>query len=221
MRLLAFALAVQSTAAEIMFGPRCESHRAPQVTGDEHVPRGEVTFEANLRHSKHNLQGLEVSASHAKRFPVGLGALALLLTVLALHPRTEYGQSQGVRHLSQMAVYPGKGQCASAGFQNPRFVDGGECACARTLRAVWACHDALQTPSRHLTRAELLLFAGGGLGFRWEPLGTTILFHRVDGMEAEVIEELEAARSSTCSGDSEPFDLVCTLDDILNGNSPL
>ena len=71
---------------------------------------------------------------------------------------------------------------------------------------------------RALACAELFLFVGGSVGFQWEPFGTTILFHRVDGMEAEVIEELEAARSSAECGDGAAWDLECTLDAILDLN---
>lgn len=65
------------------------------------------------------------------------------------------------------------------------------------------------------------MFLGGGIGFRWKTLGTTILFHRVDGMEAEAIEESEAARGSG-PGEGSDWDIVCDLDQIINdGGGPL
>lgn len=56
-------------------------------------------------------------------------------------------------------------------------------------------------------------------GFLWAPMGSLITFTRVDGREAEMIEEVEAARAAAAacaSGDEEcPWDVVCDLDEIL------
>ena len=46
------------------------------------------------------------------------------------------------------------------------------------------------------SRAELFLLDAATIGFLWIPLGGLIIFNRVDGREAEMIEEIEAERGA-------------------------
>jgi hypothetical protein len=68
--------------------------------------------------------------------------------------------------------------------------------------------------------AELLLLDTDVIGFLWTAFGTLILFTRVDGREAEIIEEIEASRGA-CSEDDpgSAWDVVCDLDQIIDGSA--
>mmetsp|Transcript_3822 Transcript_3822/g.9908 ORF Transcript_3822/g.9908 Transcript_3822/m.9908 type:complete len:296 (-) Transcript_3822:85-972(-) len=136
---------------------------ATKVTGDDHVPRGEVTFTADL---------LDVLPNSPQR------------TVVRR-------LSSGAESEHLVTRYTGSGQVATKGFTDPCFVEG-----------------------------ELFMFDTETVGFMWVPFGQLILFSRVDGPEAEIIEEqLDSARTSDSdsmviegSGDWWAYDEIFGVD---------
>jgi len=69
---------------------------AYKVTGDKNVPKGEITFKADLSpNSGVNLEPIELKSSASKQW--------------------------GIKHLNR---FPGKGQVASEGFRNAQWMEG-------------------------------------------------------------------------------------------------
>jgi len=136
---------------------------ATKVTGDEHVPKGEITFRVEL-------------LSKPSTSPL-CKVVRTLSDGDAVHER-------------DVQRFPGQGRIAEKGFAHPQYVDG-----------------------------EFFLMDVDMFGFLWTPMGSLITFTRVDPREAEMIEEVEAARAAAAAcatgDDCPPWDVVCDLDEII------
>lgn len=71
---------------------------------------------------------------------------------------------------------------------------------------------------KSLSCAELFVLDSTTIGFLWIPLGGLIIFNRVDGREAEMIEEIEAERGSDPNSELDrAWDLAQNMDALIDG----
>lgn len=113
---------------------------ATKVTGDEHVPAGEITFQADLSTPFHDSTVCETGNKEL----VGVRVEVVSLS------------SDGAQHQREVERYQGEGRIAARGFQHAHFVPG-----------------------------QLFLMDTDVVGFLWLPLGTFVVFSRVDEMELD------------------------------------
>jgi hypothetical protein len=109
-----------------------------KVTGDEHVPAGEVTFRADLTTPYHDPTISETGSEDL----VGVRVEVVSVT------------SKGTPQQREVERYQGEGRIAARGFQHAHFVPG-----------------------------QLFLIDTDVVGFLWLPLGTFVVFSRVDENE--------------------------------------
>ena len=90
---------------------------ATKVTGDEHVPAGEVTFRADL--TEPTEANDDWTTSPASRFSYGNDdqAVGVRVEVLALSP-------DGKQEPREVEQFRGEGRVAARGFRHPHFVPG-------------------------------------------------------------------------------------------------
>lgn len=112
---------------------------ALKVTGDEHVPAGEVTFRADLTTPFHDPTIYETGNEDL------VGVRVEVVSV----------SSKGAPQQREVERYQGEGRIAARGFQHDHFVPG-----------------------------QLFLIDTDVVGFLWLPLGTFVVFSRVDENEA-------------------------------------
>jgi len=93
---------------------------ATKVTGDEHVPAGEVTFRADLTAPIDANADRASSSSSAARGMLGAGgddAVGVRVEVLSL-------SEDGAREPREVETYAGEGRIAARGFRQPHYVPG-------------------------------------------------------------------------------------------------
>jgi len=88
---------------------------ATKVTGDEHVPAGEVTFRAELTQPSDG--GDEDDSAAASFGSSDLGAVGVRVEVLSLSP-------DGGHEPREVEQYKGEGRIAARGFRHPHYVPG-------------------------------------------------------------------------------------------------
>uniref|UniRef100_A0A7S0NYJ9 UVR domain-containing protein n=1 Tax=Calcidiscus leptoporus TaxID=127549 RepID=A0A7S0NYJ9_9EUKA len=115
---------------------------ATKVTGDEHVPAGEVTFRAELTTPYHEALITETGSEDL----VGVRVEVVSLS------------SDGVSQQREVERFRGEGRIAARGFEHAHYVPG-----------------------------QLFLMDDNVIGFLWVPLGTFVVFSRVD----ENVEEVD------------------------------
>jgi len=60
------------------------------------------------------------------------------------------------------------------------------------------------------------------IGFLWVPMGSLIVFSRLDEKEAEIIEEMELRRhQAVAAGDlsRDTWDIICDFDELIDHDS--
>ena len=135
---------------------------APQVTGDVHVPAGEVTFQADL----------------AAPFGEGDAALAAGDDMLAgVRVEVVSLSADGNQEQKEVEQFQGEGRIAARNFQHAHFVPG-----------------------------QLFLMDDDVLGFLWLPLGTFVVFSRVE--EDKECSAEAAAAAAAAFGHSVPASSV-------------
>lgn len=113
---------------------------ATKVTGDGHVPAGEITFQADLTTPYHEATICETGNKEL----VGVRVEVVSLS------------SDGAQQQREVERYQGEGRIAAQGFEHAHFVPG-----------------------------QLFLMDNDVVGFLWLPLGTFVVFSRVDEMELD------------------------------------
>ena len=134
---------------------------ATKVTGDEHVPAGEVTFRADLATP---FDGSADWAPAATRSSWGAGDESVGVRVEVLSISSDGGHEQ--REVEQ---FVGEGRIAARGFRHPHYVPG-----------------------------QLFLMDEDVVGFLWLPIGTFVVFSRVQ--EEEEISASKAAAAAAALG---------------------
>lgn len=101
------------------------------------------------------------------------------------------------------------------------------CLAREPERALARAHPSPHEPDRRrlafalLARAfsELFLLDAQTIGYLWVPLGGLIIFNRVDGREAEMIEEIEAERGADPNYELDrAWDLAQNADARVDGS---
>lgn len=115
---------------------------AVKLTGDEHVPAGEVTFQAELSSSVCEEPSSVDLEPQSDDELVGVG-----VQMVSVSADGEAQQHEAER-------FAGEGCVAARGFQHAHFVPG-----------------------------QLFVMEEGVLGFLWMPLGTMVIFRRLEGAE--------------------------------------
>lgn len=128
---------------------------ATKVTGDAHVPAGEITFQADLSapFDEHAAESMEDLAG-------------VRVEVVSL-------SSDGSQEQREVEQYQGEGRIAAMGFEHAHFVPG-----------------------------QLFLMDTDVLGFLWLPLGTFVVFSRVN--EEKECSPAAAAAAAAAFGHSVP-----------------
>jgi len=116
---------------------------ATKITGDEHVPAGEVTFRADLTTPFHEAMIHDTGNEDL----VGVRVEVVSLS------------SDGVSQQREVERFRGEGRIAARGFQHAHYVPG-----------------------------QLFLMDDNVVGFLWVPLGTFVVFSRVEENEDEQID---------------------------------
>jgi len=119
---------------------------ALKVTGDEHVPAGEVTFRADLTTPHHDPTIYETGDEDL------VGVRVEVVSV----------SSKGTPQQREVERYGGEGRIAARGFEHAHFVPG-----------------------------QLFLIDTDVVGFLWLPLGTFVVFSRVDEAESTSVQMMD------------------------------